>query len=253
MTILSGETLDDLTIGGLKILQAQDGYRFSLDPVLLSGFLSSVSGCRVLDLGTGSGIVPLLLSVRGEALSIAGVEIQHEMAERAGRTVELNGLSEKVRIVAGDIRDLPFAGLDAGAFDIVTANPPYRRPGTGRVAPGNERGMARHEFAGGLDDFLRAAAVMLRSGGSFYVVHLAERLAELLAGMAAHNLAAKRLRCVHSRAGEAARLVLVESRKNGRPGIKVEPPLVVYKGAGRDYTDEVLAMYGLGNEQGVRS
>lgn len=253
MTTLPGETLDDLTVGSLKILQAKEGYRFSLDPVLLNGFIPSVSGCRVLDLGTGNGIVPLLLSARGEALSIAGVEIQHEMVERAGRTVELNGLGATVSILEGDIRALPFAGLDAGAFDVVTANPPYRRPGTGRVALDNERGMARHEFAGGLDDFLRAAVVMLRSGGSFYIVYLAERLAELLAGMTACKLAPKRLRCVHSRAGETAGLVLVESRKNGRPGIKVEPPLIVYQGAGRDYTDEVLSMYGLGDWPGELS
>jgi tRNA1Val (adenine37-N6)-methyltransferase len=250
MTTLPGETLDDLTIGGLKILQAKDGYRFSLDPVLLNGFIPSVSKCRVLDLGTGNGIVPLLLSARGEALSIAGVEIQHEMAERAGRTIELNGLGATIRIVAGDIRALPFAGLDAGSFDVVTANPPYRRPGTGRVAPGNERGMARHELAGGLDDFLRAAGVMLSSGGCFYIVFLAERLTELLAGLTACQLVPKRLRCVHPRADEAARLVLVESRKNGRPGIKVEPPLIIYQGAGRDYTDEVLSMYGLGDGSG---
>jgi tRNA1Val (adenine37-N6)-methyltransferase len=255
MTPLPDETLDALTVGGLKILQAKDGYRFSLDPVLLGGFISTVSRCRVLDLGTGNGIIPLLLSARSEALSITGVEIQPEMAERAGRTIALNGLGASVGIVQGDIRDLPFGGLHATAFDVVTANPPYRKPGTGRVAPDNERGMARHELAGGMETFLRATNTMLKSGGRFYIVYLAERLAELLSGMASFNLEPKRLRFVHPREGQAARLVLLESRKNGRPGIKVEPPLVVYKGAGRDYTDEVLAVYGLvegrGQKQGA--
>ena len=150
----------------------------------------------------------------------------------------------------GDLRELPFGRLDAAAFDVVTANPPYRKPGAGRVASDNERGRARHELAGGLKDFLRATEAMLKRGGSFYVVYLAERLAELLAGMVSFNLEPKRLRFVHPREGQAARLVLVESRKNGRPGIEVEPPLVVYKGAGRDYTDEVLALYGLEGRPG---
>lgn len=245
MTSPPDETLDALTVGGLKILQAKHGYRFSLDPVLLSGFVSSIRGCRLLDLGTGNGIIPLLLSARSEARSIAGVEIQAEMAERAGRSIALNGLGESVSIIQGDIRDLPFGGLELAAFDVVTANPPYRSPEAGRVAPGNERGRARHELAGGLDDFLRTTEAMLRSGGRFYIVYLAERLAELLIGMVSYNLEPKRLRYVYSREGQPARLVLAESRKNGRPGIKVEPPLIVYQGAGRDYTEEVLAIYGL--------
>ena len=250
MTSPIDETLDALTVGGLKILQAKHGYRFSLDPVLLCGFISSLRGCRVLDLGTGNGILPLLLSARSGTLSIDGVEIQPQMADRAGRTVALNGLGASVRIVQGDLRELPFGGLDAAAFDVVTANPPYRKPGAGRVAPDNERGRARHELAGGLEDFLRATEAMLKRGGSFYVVYLAERLAELLAGMVSFNLEPKRLRFVHPREGQAARLVLVESRKSGRPGIEVQPPLVVYKGAGRDYTDEVLALYGLEGRPG---
>lgn len=239
------ETLDALTVGGLKILQAKRGYRFSLDPVLLSGFISGVRNCRVLDLGTGNGIIPLLLSVRSEALSIDGVEIQPQMAERAGRTFDMNGLGASVRIVQGDIRDLPFGGLSLAEFDVVTANPPYHRHGSGRVAPDNERGRARHELAGGLNDFLRATQAMLKGGGRFYVVYPAGRLAELLDGMVSFKLEPKRLRFVHPRAGQAARLVLVECVKNDRSGIKVEPPLVVYQGAGRDYTDEVLSIYGL--------
>ena len=248
MASLLNETLDDLTIGGLKIIQTKNGYRFSLDPVLLNGFIPGVRNCSVLDLGTGNGIIPLLLSARNQALSIAGVEVQQEMAERAGRTMQLNGLEASVRIVQGDIRDLPFGGLEVAAFDVVTANPPYREPGTGRVAADDERGMARHELAGGLDAFIRAAGSMLKSGGNFYVVYLAERLAELITGMASFDLEPKRLRFVHPREGQPARLVLAQGRKNGRPGMKVESPLVVYKGEGRDYTDEVLTMYGVGGK-----
>jgi tRNA1Val (adenine37-N6)-methyltransferase len=238
------ETLDDLTMGDLKILQAKNGYRFSIDPVLLSAFVPSVKNARVADLGTGNGIVPLLLSCRKEAREITGIERQSDMVERAHRTMQLNCLEASIRIVQGDLRNLP-GELCAGSFDIVTANPPYRSQKTGRVAPGDERAMARHEIAGGLDDFLRAAAFLLNEGGRFYVVYLAERLAELLAGMRCFRLEPKRLRMVHSREGEPARMVLVEGRKNGKPGLIVEPPLIVYAGEGRDYTEEVLAMYGM--------
>lgn len=242
MTTLPEETLDDLTVGDLKILQAKNGYRFSIDPVLLSAFIPSLENARVVDLGTGNGIIPLLLSSRQEAQSITGVELQPGMVERAKRSVQLNGLEESIQIVQGDIRVLP-EELCAGGFDIVTANPPYRNQDSGRVAPDNERAMARHELAGGIDDFLRTAAVLLNSGGGFYIVYLAERLAELLSGMRCFRLEPKRLRMVYSREGAPARMVLVEGRKDGNPGMIVEAPLVVYLGEGRDYSEEVLAMY----------
>ncbi len=238
------ETLDDLTIGGLKILQAKNGYRFSIDPVLLSAFIPNLKKARVVDLGTGNAIIPLLLSARKEAQSITGVELQPAMVERARRSVQLNGLEDSIRIIQGDIRNLPEA-LCSGGCDIVTANPPYRIQDTGRVAPDDERGMARHELSGGLDGFLRSAAFLLKNGGRFYVVYLAERLAELLTKMRCFRLEPKRLRMVHSRVGEAARMVLVEGRKHGRAGLIVEAPLIIYKGEGRDYTEEVLAMYGM--------
>jgi tRNA1Val (adenine37-N6)-methyltransferase len=241
---MSDETLDDLTVGNLKILQAKNGYRFSIDPVLLSAFIPSLKNTRVADLGTGNGIIPLLLSSRQEAQSITGIELQLAMVERARHSVQLNGLEELIRIVQGDIRILP-EELCAGSFDIVTANPPYRKQDSGRVAADDERAMARHELAGGIDDFLRAAAFLLNSGGGFYIVYLAERLAELLSGMRCFRLEPKRLRTVHSREGVPARMVLVEGRKNGSPGMVVEAPLVVYLGEGREYSEEVLAMYGV--------
>ena len=248
MTTHPDETLDDLTVGDLKILQAKNGYRFSIDPVLLSAFTPSLKNARVVDLGTGNGIIPLLLSSRQETQSITGIELQSAMVERARRSVQLNDLEESIQIVQGDIRELP-EELCAGSFDIVTANPPYRNQDSGRVASDDERAVARHELSGGIDDFLRAAAFLLNSGGGFSIVYLAERMAELLSGMRCFKLEPKRLRMVHSRKGEAARLVLVEGRKDGNPGMVVEAPLVVYLGEGRDYSEEVLAMY----EVNVRS
>ncbi len=239
--IRNNETLDDLRLGGLKIFQAAGGYRFSLDPVLLCAFAEIAAGERVVDLGTGSGIIPLLLARRSSAQTIVGVERLPELADRARRNVVLNDLQERVAIVEGDLRR-DHAELPSQAFDAVLANPPYRRPGTGRVAPGSERAAARHELAGGLDDFLAAAVRLLRDGGRFYMVFLAERLAELLAEMRRQQLEPKRLRCVHGRSGEAARIVLVEGRKRGGAGLRIESPLFVY--AGEEYSPELQAIYG---------
>lgn len=239
--VYPGETLDDLRAGGLRIIQLRDGYRFSLDPVLLCAFTSIDSALSVVDLGTGAGVIPLLLARRSLTAHIVGVEIQPELVDRAQRSVLLNGLQERISIVERDLREIR-AGLDPQSCDLVLSNPPYRRTGTGRMAPLAERAAARHELAGGLEDFLAAAAYLLKQGGRFSIIYLAERLAELLEGMRRHRLEPKRLRTVHARNGEAARMVLIEGRRNGRPGLIVESPLYIY--AGEDYTAEVLAIYG---------
>lgn len=236
-----GETVDDLRRAGLKIIQSRDGYRFSLDPVLLCAFASVRGGDAVADLGTGSGVIPLLLAKTTPAQRIVGVEIQPSLADRARRSVRLNGLEEQVEIVEADLRALRGL-LPSRSFDVVLANPPFRQRGSGRMAPRAERAAARHELAGGLKDFLQAASLLLDNGGRFYVVYLAERLAELLAVMRAESVEPKRLRCVHARVGDEARMVLVEGRRGGRSGMVVEAPLFVYEGEG--YTAEVLAIYG---------
>ena len=237
------ETIDDLRPSGLKIIQPRVGYRFSLDPVLLCAFAALGGTERLADLGTGSGVMPLILAGRGHEGSIVGVELQPQLADRARRSVALNGLQDRIAIVEGDLRALPVS-LAPGTFDGVLCNPPYRKPGTGKVAPGSERGAARHELAGGIGDFVRAAAILLRPGGRFFVIFLAERLTELLAVMSREGLEPKRMRTVHSRTGEGAKMVLVEGRKGGRAGLAVEAPLFVYDGD--RYSEEVLRIYGEG-------
>lgn len=239
--LLPGETLDDLRLGGLRIIQNRDGYRFSLDPVLLCAFVRIAPGQTACDLGTGSGVIPLLLARLTAAKSILGVEVQSELAERARRSVELNRLQERVTIMEADLRRIREV-IKAESCQVVLANPPYRQLAQGRLSPRNERAQARHEIHGGLSDFLHAARWLLGTGGSFFIVYLAERLAELLEEMRQAGLEPKRLRCIHSRAGEPARMVLLEGRKGGGPGLKVESPLYVYQGEG--YSEEVLAIYG---------
>ena len=227
----------------LHILQSPAGYRYSVDPFLLSDFAALPVSARVADLGTGSGILPVLLARSGKGREFVGFERQAELAARAAQSVALNGLAGRIRIVWGDIRDLP-QEFGPGSFGAVVSNPPYRKPSSGRVAPGAERGAARHELAGGLDDFLRAAAFLLDNRGRFCIIYLAERLAELLDGMRTNRLEPKRLRTVHARAGDPAKLVLVEGRKNAGTGLTVEAPLIMYReGTGRDYTEEMESLF----------
>lgn len=239
------ETLHTLSIGNIQLLQGEGGYRYSLDPILLSQFAQMKKATRVVDLGAGCGILPLLLARLSDAEELIGIEIQSGLAERAMRNVQLNNLQDRVQILPGDIRNIQNL-LPVGCADLVVSNPPYRSPDSGRIAPDSERATARHELSGGLADFIAAAKWLLKTGGSFAVIYLAERLPELMATLITAGIEPKRLRMVHSRQDAKAKIVLLEGCKGGRPGLAVEKPLFIYKnsGAGRDYTDEVLQMYG---------
>ena len=239
------DTVDSLRIGNLQIVQAVKGYRFSLDPILLSRFAANRAAEQVVDLGTGSGVIPLLLAHLTPASKLVGLELQPAQVARAQKSVALNALQGRVEIVQGDVRQVRQL-LPAGQADLVVANPPYRQPGSGRIAPDDERAAARHELAGGLTDFIAAASWLLANRGRFAIIYLAERLPELLGRMVEQRIEPKRLRMIHPRYQEPARMVLVEGRKHGRAGLTVEAPLYIYKAAatGREYSDEVLAMYG---------
>jgi len=245
MFVSMKETLDTLSIGNLQLLQAENGYRYSLDPILLARFVRVKKMDQVVDLGTGCGILPLLLARLSIAADLVGIELQPELASRAKRNVELNSLNGRVRVLQEDIRKIKDI-LPVSCADLVVSNPPYRQLDSGRIAPNDERAAARHELAGGLADFVTAASWLLKNGGSFAMIYLVERLPELIVEMASAGIEPKRLRMVHPRQGEIAKMVLLEGLKGGRPGLQVEKPLYIYKDneAGRDYTEEVLQMYG---------
>ncbi|MCW8891946.1 MAG: tRNA1(Val) (adenine(37)-N6)-methyltransferase, partial [Deltaproteobacteria bacterium] len=228
----------------LRLLQAEKGYRYSLDPILLARFIKANRWPHVVDLGTGSGILPLLLAKLTAAEGLTGIELQSGLAERAQRNVELNALQGRVQILKGDIRFIRDM-LPANSADLVVCNPPFRPANSGRLAPDDERAAARHELSGGITDFIAAADWLLNQGGTFAVVHLAERLPALVNGLLAVGIEPKRLRMVHPYTSKSAKLVLLEGRKGGRPGLEVEAPLYIYKGQGeaQDYTEEVLQMY----------
>ncbi len=237
------ETLDTLSIGNIKLSQATNGYRFSIDPILLSNFVQIKNGDTVVDLGTGVGIIPLLLARLNCTINAVGIELQPKLSERAIRNIDLNSMQERVRIVSADIRSIR-EFIPSSSVDMVVSNPPYRRLDSGRIAPNDERAAARHELAGGLSDFVEAAKWLLKNGGRFAVVYLSERLPELMITMCAAGIEPKRLRMVHAYQGAASKMVLLEGRKGGSPGLQIEPPLYIYKdGKNRNYTDEVLQMY----------
>ncbi len=234
------ETLDALFHGKVKLFQSRSGYRFSLDALLLAHFVTLKARECAIDLGTGNGVIPLILARLHNDAAITGVEIQPAMAERAARNVRLNRLASRIHIRLGDIREVG-AIAPAASFDVAVCNPPYRRAASGRISPNDEKRIARHEWRGDLGDFLRAADFFLRAKGRITIVYLAERAADLFSAMRAARLEPKRLRMVHSFIDADASLVLVEGIKGGRSSVKILPPLIVY-GDGKNYSAEVAAM-----------
>ena len=234
------ETLDTLFEGRLNVFQGRRGYRFSLDALLLAYFMTCRRGEKIVDLGTGNGVIALILAYLHSSLSITGVEIQPSMVDRAGRNVRMNGFQERVTISQADVRNIQET-LSPECFAAVVCNPPYRRATSGRISPNVERKIARHEISAGLADFLRAAAYLLPVKGRIAMVYPALRIVDLLQSMRSVNLEPKRLRMVHSFADTEASLVLVEGVKDGRSGNEVLAPLVVYR-EGKQYTTEVEAI-----------
>lgn len=237
-----GESLVDLQRNGLVIIQDRRRFCFGIDAVLLSGFAEVRSGETVLDLGTGTGILPLLLSAKTEAERLIGLEIQPESAEMARRSVELNGLAERISIVNGDLKDVSSL-FGRGTADVVVSNPPYMTGGHGLVNPADAKAIARHEIACTFSDVARAAATVLRPGGRFYLVHRPFRLPELMKVLSGAGLEPKRMRLVYPSAEKEPELVLLGCVKGGKPSLKTDKPLILKNESG-DYTREVRENYG---------
>ncbi|GAK59680.1 SAM-dependent methyltransferase [Candidatus Vecturithrix granuli] len=230
------ETLETLKIGNLLYIQPKQGYRFSVDAILLADFVKVKPDERIIDLGTGSGILPLLIAALTPVCEIVGLELQERLAQIARRNVRLNALDDRIQILEGNLRQVPQL-FRAGTFDVLCSNPPYRKVGSGRINPENEQAIARHEIACSLGDLLVAWKYLVKPGGRVFVVYLPERLSELLAGLTASRLEPKKLRCVHSTQQSSASLALVEAQRDASPGLIVLPPLFLYTN-GQEYSEE---------------
>ena len=243
INLKQGERLDDLQIKGYRIIQSPGRFCFGMDAVLLSSFAKVKTGERALDLGTGTGILPILLEAKNKGDFYTGLEIQEESADMARRSVQYNHLEDKVRIVTGDIREAA-ALFGAASFHVVTVNPPYMIGDHGLKNANEAKYIARHEVLCTLEDVLRESARLLGNKGRFYMVHRPFRLAEILAGMSRHRIEPKRMRLVHPYIDREPNMVLLEGVKDASPRMTVEPPLVVYNKDGT-YTEELLELYGL--------
>ena len=236
------ERIDDLQRNGYRIIQKKKGFCFGMDAVLLSGFAQVREGEVAVDLGTGTGIIPILLEAKTNGKHFTGLEIQEEVAEMAGRSVRLNQLEDRVDIVRGDIKEASRL-FGKASFDVVTSNPPYMNDNHGLKNPDLPKAIARHEVFCTLDDVCREASLLLKSGGRFYMVHRPHRLAEIITALKTYKLEPKRMKLVHPFADKEANMVLIEAVRGGKSMMKVEAPIIVYKEPGV-YTQEIYDVYG---------
>ena len=236
------ERIDDLQRNNYRIIQDPERFCFGMDAVLLSGFAKAKEGDHVIDLGTGTGIIPILMEAKTKASNLVGLEIQPESADMAQRSVELNHLEKKIRIVTGDIREASSI-FGAATFDVVTSNPPYMTEHHGITNEKSPKAIARHELLCTLEDAICQAAKLLRPGGSFYMVHRPFRLVDIMVLMREYHLEPKRMKLVYPYIDKDPNMVLIEGLRGGRPRMTVEKPLIVYKEPGV-YTDEIYEIYG---------
>ncbi|MGN0244289.1 MAG: tRNA1(Val) (adenine(37)-N6)-methyltransferase [Lachnospiraceae bacterium] len=248
--LLEDERLDDLYRNGYRIIQNKQWFCFGIDAVLLSDYAKVKKGETAIDLGTGTGVIPILLEAKTQGRHFTGLEIQKPCADMARRSVALNQLQEKVEIVTGDIKEIP--GLFAPAsFDVVTSNPPYMIATHGELCQNDAKAIARQEVCCTLEDVVKQAAFLLREKGRFYMIHKPFRLAEIFQVMTKYRLEPKSMRLVHPYVEKEPTMVLVEGVKGAKSRITVHPPLIVYDKQ-QQYTDEIYRIYGTNWEEVVK-
>ena len=239
--ILENERLDELHRKGYKIIQDPNRFCFGMDAVLLSAFANVRKKERVLDIGTGTGIIPILMEARYGGDNYVGIEIQEDVADMASRSVKYNNLEDKISIDNADVKDaLKLYG--SGFFDVITTNPPYMTVDKGIVNPNDTKALSRHELSVTLEDIVSISSKLLKNKGRFYMIHRPARLVEIMNVMRKYNLEIKRIRMVHPYIDKEANMVLIEAMHDGKPFLKVENPLIVYEKSG-EYTKEVMDIY----------
>ncbi len=241
--ILENERIDDLEFKGLKIIQNKDGFCFGIDSILLSDFAKEIKkGSKVIDLGTGTGIIGILLCGKTELSKIIGVEIQKEVYDMAKRSIKLNNLENKFEIINENIKNLENI-IETGTLDAVVTNPPYKKIGTGLTNENEKKLISRHEITANLEDFIKVSSKMLKDKGTLYMVHRPDRMVDIIELLRKYKLEPKRIKFVYPNANKDANLILLKAVKNANPFLKIEKPLYVYNQNG-EYTDKILKIYG---------
>ena len=240
---MSSLTTDTFFNGQIRVMQNRRGYRFSIDAVLLAYHANPRTGDKVVDLGTGCGIIPIVMARRCAGLKIVAVEVQTELADLAVINVQQNRLEDHIDVMHMDMKLLT-PHMISGHCDLIVSNPPYHRPGSGRINPDPQRAIARHEIKASLVDVLQTARRMLRTAGRFVTIYAAERTTDILSQMRKERIEPKKIRMIHSNRHSDAGLILIEGSKGGRPGVKAGPPLFIYDEKG-EYTKGVQRMFEL--------
>ena len=242
MELYENERIDDLQYKGLKIIQNNDGFCFGIDSVLLADFAKGIKkGAKVLDLGTGTGIISILLCGKTDLSNIVGVEIQREVAEMANKSSKLNNLENKFKVLNENILNLKNI-YDKQSFDVIVTNPPYKEKGTGILNENEKKIISRHEITATLEDFIQVASDLLKDNGEFYMVHRPERLVDIFSLMRKNKLEPKILRMVYSNFKREPKLILIKGIKNSKSFLKIEKNLYIYNQDGK-YTDDILKIY----------
>ncbi len=242
MDLLEDERIDDLEYKGLKIIQNKNGFCFGIDSVLLSDFAKNIKkNAKVIDIGTGTGIISILLSKKTELSKIYGVEIQEEVANMAQRSVQLNNLQDKIEIINSNIKNI-FDILNQNDFDAIVTNPPYMKVNTGAINEEKKKLISRHEVECTLEDIIKISYKLLKSNGEFYMVHRAERIVDILFYLRQYKLEPKILRFIQPNLNKEPNLILIKAVKNAGYQLNIKKPLIVYDQKG-NYTDEILEIY----------
>lgn len=241
MRLNIGETIDDLICNGLKIIQHQDSYKFALDAVLLANFVKASKNDTIIDLGTGSGVIPLLLSAKTNAKKLVGIELIEDIAKRAKRSVILNNLQDKISIVSGDMKKSPEI-FGNESFSVVVSNPPYMTQKEGKISPNPEKAYARHELGVKLEEVIEVAQRLLVFSGRFFMIYRTTRLVDVLYFLRKYHLEPKNLRFICPNKNKGPNLFLLMAKKGGKPELVIQKPLIIYEDDGK-YTQEIMDIY----------
>ena len=242
--IKENERIDDLQYKDLKIIQETDGFCFGIDSILLSDFAKNIKkNSKVADLGTGTGIIGLLLCQKTNLAEMTGIEIQEDVANMAERSIKLNNLEEKFRIINSNINEI-FSKklLEKNVFDVVVMNPPYKEVGTGEINENEKKLISRHEIKANLSDFIKTASGLLKDKGELYIVHKPERMPDIIQKLRENKIEPKELRVVYSNKNSEASLILIKAVKGGKKFLKIDRPLYIYNESGQ-YSDEIKQIY----------